>query len=177
MIRPIKNESGYSLVEVMVSIMILAIAIIPMVGMFDTGLKTATTSGNYDKARTLANLEMEQAKSLPFDSSDATVQDVKDNFPEAAGTTTTYTSGAYESPSWKTVTGPASADFTNFRYKVKKQYMTQPSQTPGSTSENFVTSTSDTYLIRVTVTVGWGAYDSGTDTYSNTYSTFGLVTG
>ena len=34
-----KSESGYSLVEVMVSIMILAIAIIPMVGMFDLGLK------------------------------------------------------------------------------------------------------------------------------------------
>ena len=58
----------------MVSIMILAIAILPMVGMFDMGLNAATKGSNYDKARTLANLKMEEAKSLPF-------ADVKDNFP------------------------------------------------------------------------------------------------
>ena len=51
----------------MVSIIILAIAIIPMVGMFDMGLKSATAGSNYDKARALANLKMEEAKSLPFD--------------------------------------------------------------------------------------------------------------
>ena len=61
-----ENEAGYSLVEVMVSIMILAIAILPMVGMFDMGLNAATKGSNYDKARTLANLKLEQAKSLPF---------------------------------------------------------------------------------------------------------------
>ena len=172
--RLLQTEAGYSLVEVMASIMILTIAIIPMVGMFDAGLKSATAGSNYDKARALANLKMEEAKSLPFDSTDATKQDVKDNFPEAAGTTTTYTSGSYES-TWKTVTGPASADFVSFHYKVNKQYMTQPSQTPGSPSENFGTSTSATNLIRVTVTVGWGAFSGGT--YSKTYKMFGLVTG
>ena len=50
----------------MVSIMILAIAILPMVGMFDMGLNSATEGSNYDKARALANLKMEEAKSLPF---------------------------------------------------------------------------------------------------------------
>ena len=50
----------------MVSIIILAIAILPMVGMFDMGLNGVTASSNYDKARTLANLKLEQAKSLPF---------------------------------------------------------------------------------------------------------------
>ena len=61
-----KGESGYSLVEVMASIMILAIAILPMVGMFDMGLQTATRGSNYDKSRALANLKLEEAKSLPF---------------------------------------------------------------------------------------------------------------
>ncbi len=173
--KNLREEFGYSLIEVMASIIILTIAILPMVGMFDMGLKSATVGSNYDKARTLANLKMEEAKTLPFDSSDATQQDVKDNFPEAAGTTTAYTSGAYESPSWKTVTGPASADFTDFRYKVSKQYMTQPSQTPGSPSLNFGTSTSPTNLIRVTVTVGWGTFSGST--YSNEYKTYGLVAG
>ena len=59
----------------MVSIIILAIAILPMVGMFDMGLNSATTGSNYDKARALANLKLEEAKSLPFET-------VKDNFPE-----------------------------------------------------------------------------------------------
>jgi hypothetical protein len=162
----------------MVSIVILAIAILPMAGMFDTGLKSATAGSNYDKARTLANLKMEEAKTLPFDSADAAVQDVKDNFPEAAGTTTTYTSGAYES-GWKTLTGPASADFTNFQYKVKKQYMVQPPITgTGPSSESFTPIPSPytpTNLIRVTVTVGWGTFSLGT--YDKTYTTFGLVTG
>jgi Tfp pilus assembly protein PilV len=172
--KRLKEEIGYSLVEVMASIIILSLAILPMVGMFDTGLKTATAGSNYDKARALANLKMEEAKSLPFDSTDTTAQDVKDTFPEAAGTTTAYTSGSYES-AWKTVTGPASADFTGFRYKVRKQYMTQPSQTPGSPSQTFGTSTSATSLIRVTVTVGWGTLGAGT--YSNEYKTYGLVVG
>ncbi len=66
MIRRLKSESGYSLVEVMVAIMILAVAIIPMVGMFDAGLRAAVLGGNYDKARALANEELEEIKALPF---------------------------------------------------------------------------------------------------------------
>ncbi len=172
--RRLREESGYSLIEVMASIMILTIAILPMVGMFDMGLNAATRGSNYDKARALANLKMEEAKSLPFDSSDATKQDVKDNFPEAAGTTTAYTAGAYES-AWKPVTGPASADFTNFQYRVRKQYITEPPQTLGSSTLTFAPSTSATNLIRVTVTVGWGTLSGST--YSNEYKTYGLVTG
>lgn len=47
----LKEERGYSLIEVMVSIIILALAILPMVGMFDMGLHGVTASSNYDKAR------------------------------------------------------------------------------------------------------------------------------
>ncbi len=84
-VKRLREESGYSLVEVVASIMILSLAILPMVGMFDLGLRTATTGSNYDKARTLANLKMEEAKSLPFDT-------VRDNFPE---TGTTYNGSGY----------------------------------------------------------------------------------
>ena len=78
-VKRLRDESGYSLVEVMASIIILAIAIIPMVGMFDMGLNSATRGSNYDKARSLANLKMEEAKSLPF-------AIVRGNFPEGVGT-------------------------------------------------------------------------------------------
>jgi len=70
----IRGESGYSLVEVMASIIILSLAILPMVGMFDMGLKGATAGSNYDKSRALANLKLEEAKSLPFASLQKTSQ-------------------------------------------------------------------------------------------------------
>ncbi len=63
----LRSESGYSLVEVMASIMILTIAIIPMVSMFDAGLRAAVLGSNYDRARTLANEKLEEAKALPYD--------------------------------------------------------------------------------------------------------------
>src|SRR5215208_4968740 len=115
-----KSESGYTLVEVMVSIIILAIAILPMVGMFDMGLNAATAGSQYDKARTLANLKMEEAKSLTY----ATV---KNGFP-VAGSTPNITTGYYDS-TFIAETGPASAEFTNFEYRVEKQYMKQPDPT------------------------------------------------
>lgn len=158
-----KEESGYTMVEVIASIIILSLAILPMAGMFDMGIESATAGSNYDKARTLANLKMEQAKSLPFDSTDATIQDLKDNFPEAAGTTTTYNGSGYYQSAWKSVTGPASADFTNFQYRIEKQYMQQPT----ASSTQFATSSTATNLIRVTVTVKW---PDGSE-----YTTFGLV--
>jgi len=168
----------------MVSIMILAIAILPMVSMFDMGLNSATAGSQYDKARALANLKLEEAKSLPF-------SDVENNFPLAAGDPgipTPYDGSGHYQSDWMTEAGPANADFTNFHYRVDKQYMAQPSKTPDSSSENFVpcdpTSTDPdiacspgTNLIRVTVTVGWGEHNAITDTYSKTYTTFGLVTG
>jgi|SRR5215217_173230 len=160
----LKRESGYTLVEVMVSIIVLTIAILPMAGMFDMGMTSATAGSNYDKARTLANLKMEEAKSLPFDSTDATKRDLKDNFPELAGTTTGYDGSGHYQSALKTVTGPASADFTGFQYRVDKQYMQQPT----ASSVQFDPSPSPTKkLIRVKVTVEWGD--------GNTFTTFGLA--
>ena len=159
----LKRESGYTLVEVMVSIIVLTIAILQMAGMFDMGMTSATAGSNYDKARTLANLKMEEAKSLPFDSTDATKRDLKDNFPELAGTTTGYDGSGHYQSALKTVTGPASADFTGFQYRVDKQYMQQPT----ASSVQFDPSPSPTKLIRVKVTVEWGD--------GNTFTTFGLA--
>lgn len=80
----LENESGYSLVEVIVSIFILAAAIIPMVGMFDMGLKSATSGGNYDKARALANANLDKVLSLSY--ADATITYKPTNAPSPAGT-------------------------------------------------------------------------------------------
>ena len=46
--------------------MILSITVIPMVGMFDAGLRAATTSSKYDQARALANENLEKVRALTY---------------------------------------------------------------------------------------------------------------
>lgn len=45
---------------------VLALALIPMVGMLEAGLRAATASGEYDAARALAGAELEEARALPY---------------------------------------------------------------------------------------------------------------
>lgn len=61
------EESGYSLVEVMVAIVVLTVAIIPMVGMLDAAIRATNASGDYDEARMCAVQKLEQVKSLPYE--------------------------------------------------------------------------------------------------------------
>lgn len=148
MLDRLRSESGYSLVEVMVAIMLLTLAIVPMVGMFDTGLKVATQGSDYDKARALANKQMEMAKNLSY----ATV---RDDFPTGAGAPE-----AGSSPGVIEVSGRTDADYPGFEYKVRKAYARL-----GSTG--IVEDTSARTMMTVTVTVNWGSGKS--------YSTTGLV--
>ena len=130
--RRLRDETGYTLVEVMASIIILTLAILPMAGMFSMGLNSATSSGNYDKSRALANLKIEEAKNLSF-------ADVESNFPED-GNATPFDSA------WLT-----EDDYPNFQYKVEKQYMKMPTEDiPG-----WDLSDEPTNLIRIEVTVKW----------------------
>jgi hypothetical protein len=169
------EEYGYSLVEVMASIMIMVLAILPMMAMFDMGLNSATTGSNYDKSRTLANLKLEQAKNMSFDS-------FRDNFPLAAGdlgTPTDYDDGpgTYLS-GWETDAGEPYWDdnLANFEYRVEKQYMDRPCTDSADplaadlclVEEDFTESPTPTDLIRLTVTVQWAN--------GNEYTTYGLVT-
>ena len=134
--------------------MILTITIIPMVGMFDMGLETANRGSEYDRARTLANRKLEQAKGLAYNQ-------VKGSFPVASSTP--GGDGSYTS----TYLTSAGADFTGFEYKVEKQYLTQPPMVPTLSSQSFSTSGSDQGVLKVTVTVRWGG--------SETYGTSGVV--
>lgn len=60
------DESGASLVEVMVAVAVLALAVIPLVGMFEAGLRAVAASGDYDRARALANAQLEGVRALPY---------------------------------------------------------------------------------------------------------------
>lgn len=115
--------------EVMASIVILTIAIIPMVGMLDMGLKSASKSGDYDSARALANQQLEKAKGFSY-------ANARDNFP-VSGTTPNPTSTS-------TQTAGVPQGITS--YKVEKRFV----------DGQFAASGTDQGLMKVTVTVNWG---------------------
>jgi prepilin-type N-terminal cleavage/methylation domain-containing protein len=76
-----ERESGYSLVEVLAAIMILSLAILPMVGMFDAGLRAAMLGSSYDKARALANERLEEIRALPYERPGGTADSVVELYP------------------------------------------------------------------------------------------------
>ncbi len=135
----LRDESGYSLVEVMVAIMLLSIAIIPMVSMFDAGLRAAVLGGNYDKGRTLANEKLEEVRALPYKSPDS----------PSAGTANSLVE-KYPPP------GPVTGTRDIFTYTVGTKFVdanfANPSDSP------------PTPQMRVEVTVSWEENKSYTTT-------------
>jgi prepilin-type N-terminal cleavage/methylation domain-containing protein len=73
-ISPTKSAAGYSLVEVMVAMVVLTVAVVPMVGMFDAAIRAADASADYDKARTCAVQKLEHLKSLPYEAVEGGLQ-------------------------------------------------------------------------------------------------------
>ena len=49
------------------AIVIMALAILPMVSMFDAGLRASVAGSNYDKARALAGEQLEEIRALPYE--------------------------------------------------------------------------------------------------------------
>lgn len=125
--------------EVLVAILLLSIAIIPMAGMFDAGLRAATQGSRYDQARALANKQLEIAKNIPY----ATA---RDNLPSGTGAppATGLSAGVIESSS------QTDADFPGSTYKVRKAYVRL-----GTTSVD--EDASARTMMKVTVTVDWGS--------------------
>ena len=150
MIKRLKDESGYSLVEVIASIIILSIAIIPMVGMFDMGLNSAVRGSDYDTARALAKKQMEIVQSLPY----ATVKSSVPNAP-----CTFDGSGLCEAANRQ----DPESEFSNFRYTLRKQYVDLNSSATG-----FVNSNHNEGYMQVTVIVGWGGAGFNDTTYTTT---------
>lgn len=106
----VKNEFGYSLIEVLVAIVIIAVAIIPMIGMFDAALRAAVLGGNYDTGRALANQELESVKALSYSEVQASYPpgQTKPCSNDRAEYTCTITT-AYVDDNLQNVSGPTSA--------------------------------------------------------------------
>lgn len=45
---------------------VLTLAVVPMAGMLESGLRAATSPGEYDAARALANEKLEEVRALPY---------------------------------------------------------------------------------------------------------------
>jgi prepilin-type N-terminal cleavage/methylation domain-containing protein len=144
------EEPGYSLVEVMVSVVILTIAILPMMAMFDTGLHSANMGSNYDKARALANKQLELTQSLSYGT-------VRTDFPNAP--CTFDGSGLCEAENLQDPDG----EFANFRYAIRKQYVA-----PSEDEDEFVNAEDDSAMMQITVEVGWGGDNFDDRTYTTT---------
>ncbi len=136
----LREETGYSLVEVMVSIMILSLAILPMVGMFDMGLKAAASGSNYDKGRALANEKLEEVRALPYNKPGGPADSAVEKY--QPGTPVSGTQGGFA----HTVTT------TFFKENLTTGDLVAAANTP-------VTS-----IMRITVTVTWGGGKSYTTT-------------
>ena len=135
-----REEAGYSLVEVMASIMILTIAIIPMVGMFDMALNAATRGSDYDKARTLANGKLEEIRALPYDTPGSPADSVVELFPPGT---------------------PVNGSQGSLTYTVTTTYFTENPDTGNlEPADNAPTRP----MMRIAVTVTWGGSNSFTTT-------------
>jgi hypothetical protein len=53
---------------------VLTVAVVPVVGMFDAAIGAVDTSADYDKARTCAVLKLEHLKSLPYEAVEGGLQ-------------------------------------------------------------------------------------------------------
>lgn len=162
-----RDEAGYSLVELLVAIMLLSIAIIPMVGMFDMGLRAATTSRQYDQARALANSKLEEVRSLPFADADGLPDATQDSLLER------YKPSNEPAPPVGLGPGPAAGYPCNdSRFPDCRIFTTYVSETRDATSgEDYAAlpsaANSKTFFVRVVVRV---EFDNGA------FTTTGLKT-
>jgi hypothetical protein len=132
--------------------MILTIAILPMVGMFDMGLKTASLGGSYDQARALAQKELAQAQILSYldlvkESDSAGALPPKPYFPDCSGGAL----AAFDPSGLSDTTGCTDPDFPGMTYEVKKQFLEPP-----DSEGKFVASNSNLGVLQINVLVRWG---------------------
>jgi hypothetical protein len=139
-----------------------------MFAMFDTGLHSATRGSNHDKARALANKQLDQAQSLSY----GTVRTSFPNAPCAFDGSGLCVVGNLEVPPEEDPDDPDDPDddldddglhdeFEHFRYAIQKQYV-EPS------GNGFVNAEDDTGMMQITVVVGWGGDNFNDVTYTAT---------
>lgn len=122
-----KEEKGISIIEIMIAITILALALLPMMAMFETGISSTTVAGEITIATQLANDRIEEIRNLSFD-------DVYSGYNPSTPAAADAVEGYGTIP-----------DFPRFRRVTVAEYV----------DENLDPVAGPTDLLRVTVTVYW----------------------
>jgi hypothetical protein len=144
------GDRGHSLVEVMVSIVILCVAIIPMVSMFDVGLSLATGGGHHDNARAFATEQLELATAMSYDA-------VRDTLP--AGASAPDGGGSYASSEQPV---PASAGLPEgATYSITRKYVEVVPPPSGAGNAVMTETGIDGGMLRVDVVVSWEDHTHG----------------
>ena len=139
------------MVEVMVAILILTIAILPMAAMFTTGLDSLTKSSGYDKARALANAQLEKGQNLSKTTPAGWATLNSTSFPVCAGGSGPTSMGSGNS----TATNCTDPDAPGYTFDLKKQYVQfDPAGATGADLQ-ILPSTTDQKMMQLTVTVHW----------------------
>jgi hypothetical protein len=127
--------------------MLLTVAILPMVGMFDAGLRAAVLGSNYDTARALAKKQLEGVQSLSYNT-------VENNFPDASPTVPC----TFDGSGFCQVANRQDSEFAGFRYTIRKQYVEPNTSNPANIT--FGNTASDKGMMRVTAIVCWRDVDT-----------------
>jgi len=128
------EQTGFTLVEVMVAMAIIAIVVTTLVALQLSSLKTITLAKQRDQATSLANQQIEAMRSLPYDKLAAGLLDT-----DASGDAAWVTAGRLKGP-WdeKLVTSASQTEPTLYPHVTTKTVGTQQ-----YTVRSFVTSPKD----------------------------------
>ncbi len=77
----IKDEKGYTLVELLLAVAVLGVIMVPFFGMFSAGNFNNFQAGNYSTAVNLAREKMESIKNTEYDSVEALGAEAVDGYP------------------------------------------------------------------------------------------------
>jgi prepilin-type N-terminal cleavage/methylation domain-containing protein len=127
-----RDERGFTLIEIAVSLSVFAIVMVSLTLLFDTSLETASRTRFDELGKTVAQQKLEEIRSLPYhiawteESGDVDVLDLY--FPNLTGTTSIPgATGAYDPTAnvwtFTTTQEPVTADGRDFRVQTALQFV------------------------------------------------------
>ncbi len=129
-IHRIRQEAGFTLAEVMIAGLVMVVAMIPIIGMFDGAINASMSVTNIHASVAVAQTAMEQIKAMPYYVSyTGTDKDVDDHFWGSRSPINSNPAGA-GGPDWDHIPEVAfygygqMADYQAFRVGVQLAYLT-----------------------------------------------------
>lgn len=137
MSRNKKTQSGFSIIELMLAVFILAVGVLACMGMLLTGMATNVANKNDSAGTMLSQMVIEQIYTLPVDSGKTmTVVDCAGNSWSIKSNSGGSTSSVWKGARIDSTSG--GIDFTQAANKVPNGYQMNYSTCAGQTGENAI---------------------------------------